>query len=471
MLTRRQALAGLGASVAVAGCSKIAARVRKRAEPVAFDLPAGPTEPSVRLFGRAGFGHRPGDLALYEKDGHDAVVERLLAADQDEDPALTMQIFRLEIFRTNAIDQQEILTENEAMAQLQQAALLRAVYGANPLQERMADFWTNHFCIYGRKGPAKFRKGKDEMEVVRKNALGKFPDMLRTSAHSPAMLGFLDAQANRKGTANENYARELLELHTLGVDGGYTQRDIQEIARCFTGWTIEEAFLRRKGVFKFDPAIHDDGPKEFLGHRIPAGGGVTDGEKVLEIVSTHPSTGRYLAKKLSIYFLGERNPEVEAQISSAFEATGGDIKAMLRPLLRKEALMAGKPILKRPLDLVASSLRAVDATTDGGRPLHGHLAAMGQPLYEWPMPDGFPTDTQSWSGAMLPRWNYAFALGSGAIGGTAVDLKDITAQRLFGALFGRYPKPDEERLVRAMAEKSPAEATALAVASPAYQWR
>lgn len=471
MLTRRQALLGLGATAVVAGCSRIAARVRHRADPAAFALPDAPTEPAVRLYARAGFGHRPGDLQRYHADGHQATVERLLAAQEPEDPALEMQIFRLEVFRTNAMDQQEILTENEAMAQLQQAALLRAVYGANPLLERMADFWTNHFCIYGRKGPAKFRKGKDEMEVVREHALGNFGDMLRASAHSPAMLGFLDAQANRKGTANENYARELLELHTMGVDGGYTQRDIQEIARCFTGWTLEDRFLRRKGTFRFDPDIHDDGPKEVLGHSIPAGGGQRDGDRVLDIVTQHPATGRYLAKKLALYMLGRRHERIETEVAEAFLTSRGDVRSMLRPLLTEEALADAQPILKRPLDLVTSSLRATDATTDGAKPLHNHLVTMGQPLYEWPMPDGYPTDAQTWAGAMLPRWNYAFALGRNEIPGTTVDLKPLDSHTLFAAMFGRKPRPEESPLIAEMARRKPAEAVALTVASPAYQWR
>lgn len=450
-----------------AGCAPIAARVRKRAEPVAFLLPEGPTEPGVRLFGRAGFGHRPGDLAAYARDGHEKTVERLLRADAEEDPALTMQILRREVFRVDAMELRD-LPEREVLRQLQQAALLRAVYGANPLLERMSDFWTNHFCIYGRKGWAAFRKGADETKVVRENALGKFPAMLRASAKSPAMLGFLDAEANRKGNPNENYARELLELHTLGVNGGYTQRDIQEIARCFTGWTLEDRFLRRRGTFLFDPERHDDGEKTVLGHRIPAGGGVRDGERVLEIVAAHPETAKYLAGKLAIQFLGERSPSVEGRVVKAYESSGGDVREMVRPILMSEEFLAGPPILKRPLDLVVSSLRALDATTDGDDALLGQLAAMGQPLYEWPMPDGYPTDTQSWAGAMLPRWNYAFALGAGRIPGTSLSVEGMETETLFGAVLGRRPLDSDRELVTAMRA---GDAVALAVASPAFQWR
>ncbi|MGV3615084.1 MAG: DUF1800 domain-containing protein [Fimbriimonas sp.] len=471
MLTRREALQALGVgavAAGVAGCAPIAARVRKRAERAAFALPKGPTAPAVRLFGRAGFGHRPGDLADYARDGHAKTVERLLRADAKEDPALTMQIMRLEVFRVDAMELRD-LPEHEVLRQLQQAAVLRAVYGANPLQERMSDFWTNHFCIYGRKGWAAFRKGADETAVVRENALGKFPAMLRASARSPAMLGFLDAEVNRKGNPNENYAREILELHTLGVEGGYTQRDIQEVARCFTGWTLEDRFLRRRGTFTFDPDRHD-GEKTVLGKRIPAGGGERDGERVLDILAAHPATAEFLAKKLAMHFLGKRSPEVEGEIAAAYAKTGGDIRAMLRPVLLSEEFATSPPILKRPLDLVVSALRAVDATTDANRPLLAQLAAMGQPLYEWPMPDGYPSDTQTWAGAMLPRWNFAFALGEGKIEGTSVDLGDMDAKTMFGALLGRRPGNDDV-LIEAMRKAKPEEAMALAVASPEFQWR
>jgi uncharacterized protein (DUF1800 family) len=471
VLSRREALGALGAATLAAGCAPIAARVRPKAAASDFALPKTDVDPGVRLFARAGFGHRPGDLKDYAERGHRATVERLLRADEADDPALTMQILRLEVFRTNALDQSDLLTEREAMGQLQRAAILRAVYGPNPLQERLADFWTNHFCIYGRKGQAKFRLGSDTSEVIRKNALGKFPDMLRASAHSPAMLGFLDAEANRKGSPNENYARELLELHTLGVNGGYTQRDIQEIARCFTGWTLEDRFLRRRGTFRFDPDRHDPGAKEVLGHRIPAGGGKEDGDRVLDIVASHPSTARYLAEKLCLAFVGERSSSLEERLAEDYRKTGGEIRTMMRTLLVSDEFRDGPPILKRPLDLVAGALRALDGTTDGGAGIHAHLAAMGQPLYEWPMPDGYPTDTQTWAGAMLPRWNFAFALGAGTIEGTSLSLASLGTPALFGAIFGRQPGKDDGDLLAAMAEKGSAAGVALALAAPANQWR
>jgi uncharacterized protein (DUF1800 family) len=405
------------------------------------------------------------DLAAYARDGHAGTVERLLLAQQPEDPALLAQINRLDVFRMNSAELEDFHRE-EVMRQLQQAALLRAVYGANPLKERMVDFWTNHFNIYGQKELDAFRKGADEDGVIRAEALGSFPEMLRSSARSPAMLGYLDNERNRRGAPNENYARELMELHTLGVDGGYTQRDIQEVARCFTGWTVEDRFLHRKGTFRFDRDRHDEGTKHVLGHTIAAGGGEQDGEQVLDILSRHPSTGQFLAKKLTIYFIGERSAEVEAEVASAYRNYGGSVTAMLRPILNSRQLLEGSPVLKRPLDLVASALRALDASTDAGNAMLAHLSAMGQPAYDWPMPDGYPVKTAAWCGSMLPRWNFAFALAGDRIANTSIATEAPVEDQI-GALYGRRPGPRDRELVAAVREHG----LGMALAAPEYQWR
>jgi uncharacterized protein (DUF1800 family) len=260
---------------------------------------------------------------------------------------------------------------------------------------------------------------------VRRHALGKFPDLLRASAHSPAMLAYLDNQENRRGVPNENYARELMELHTLGVHGGYTQKDVLEVARCFTGWTIENRFLRRRGNFRFDEALHDNGSKKVLGVTIFAGGGQSDATKVLDILATHPATARFIAGKLCRYFLGEENAEWTKKLAAIYNKTGGDIKAMLRPLLLSDTLQEAPPILKRPFDFTVSALRALNADTDGGAPLQEHLTRMGQPLYQWPMPDGYPDRTAAWTGSLLARWNFALSLTGGAIDSTSIDVPTL----------------------------------------------
>jgi uncharacterized protein (DUF1800 family) len=349
----------------------------------------------------------------------------------------------------------------------------------------MADFWTNHFNIYGRKGFSAYRKGKDENDVIRTHALGSFPKMLLASASSPAMLVYLDNNFNRKGVPNENYARELLELHTLGVHGGYTYGDIQNVARCMTGWTTERRFLRPYGRLVFESEHHDDDAKVLLGHKIPSGGGANDRDRVLEILATHPSTARYLSTKLAIHFLGKAEPKIVEAAAQAYLHSGGDIAATLRPILLSPLMMgsaAGDSSVKRPFDFVVSALRATDADIDLKCDVPNHLRAMGQPTYEWPMPDGYPTDLASWTGSLLARWNFAFAVVSGGVAGVQPrisPLKDAfegPLDQFLGTTFLGTPKPgwikgvvasmtkltDGERLIRG---------AALCLCSPSFQWR
>ena len=339
------------------------------------------------------------------------------------------------------------------------------------------EFWTNHFNIYARKGYSAYRKATDETEVIRKNALGKFPDLLKASAHSPAMLAYLDNQVNVRGVANENYARELMELHTLGVHGGYTQQDVAEVARCLTGWGIENRFMRPRGHFRFDPDRHDDGEKTVLGQTIPAGGGENDGALVLEILANHPNTAKFVAKKLCRHFLGDSGPALEDQAAAAYVATGGDVKAMLRPILTSRELVEGAPVAKRPFDFAVSALRCLNARSDCGKPLQRHLDAMGQPLYQWPMPDGYPERTSAWTSSLLSRWNFAIALTSGGIGRTSLDLDEL-AQKTHGGspaakfaslVLCRYDGPAVAPLEKH--GENHAELAALCLSAPEFQWR
>jgi uncharacterized protein (DUF1800 family) len=390
------------------------------------------------------------------------------------------------------------------------AAIIRAVYSPHQLRERMVDFWSNHFNIYARKGNSVFFKPADELETIRKHALGTFPELLRASAHSPAMLQYLDNQVNRrkdgKGAgANENYARELMELHSLGVHGGYTQKDVQEVARCLTGWGIEErnVFQRlvasdRKpmGSFRFDPEKHDKGAKVVLGEPIAPGRGIEDGNQVLEILSMHPMTARYISQKICRYFLGD-GASADAwtpRLSKIYLETKGDIRKMLRPLLLSDDLLNGQPVLKRPFDFSVSALRALNADTDGGKALQLHLAHMGQPLYQWPMPDGYPDRTAAWTGSLLARWNFATALAGASLPGTAVDLpallkaagsKGSQTEKLTALILGRKPDAEEVAPLHATVARhaervrafgtskrdAAAECAALLISSPQFQWR
>ena len=208
----------------------MARRLPKNEPPEDLSLPSGNVDTTVRLLNRAGFGPTPGQVAQVKAMGHEVWLNAQFARSSPEDYRLQAQLMRLDVLRIDGMELRDI-NEDLLVRQLNQAALLRGIYSGDQVYERMVDFWTNHFNIYARKGLAAYRKAMDEKTVVRDHALGKFPHMLRASAHSPAMLAYLDNQFSRKEAPNENYARELMELHTLGVHGGYTQRDVREVAR------------------------------------------------------------------------------------------------------------------------------------------------------------------------------------------------------------------------------------------------
>lgn len=364
----------------------------------------------------------------------------------------------------------------EVLRQLQQHAILRAVYSRYQLQERMVDFWRDHFNVYARKGLCAYYLPQYERDVLRKHALGKFPDLLKATARSPAMLLYLDNYRNRRGVPNENYARELMELHTLGIHGGYTQKDVQEVARCFTGWTVEERFLRPRGSFRFDPSQHDQGEKHVLAQHIPAGGGESDGERVLEILAMHPSTARHLCGKLCLHFMARAPEATVRRLGEVYLSTGGDIGEVLRELLLSEEFLQTPPAFKRPFDFMVSALRALYALTDGNRPLQEHLEKMGQALYQWPLPDGYPHGEEAWKGTLLARWNFAIALCANEIRGTHVDLpalvgKMSATEALLQTVFCLPPDAPSLRPLRERLRGTLTQQAALILASPQFQWR
>lgn len=486
-LSRRE-LIGLGAGTAaigaLGGCERLLRQTAQRGVGSSA-LPKVLISPWVRFLNRATFGPAPGQIAAVEKLGKSAWLERQLDQSEAEPWDLQVRLNRLDVLQLGS-DDLLALPEEYVMRQLQRAAILRAVYSPNQVRERAVDFWTNHFNIYARKGRAAFRKGIDEHKVVRENALGKFKDMLWASAHSPAMLVFLDNQRNDSKAPNENYAREIMELHTLGVHGGYTQKDVQEVARCFTGWSVERRFLRPKGSFRFIEELHDQGEKVVLGHRIPANGGIKDGERVLEILASHPSTAKFIATKLCRYYIGSAPDGLVKSVSKAYETSGGDIKAMLRVVLLSDELLQSEPILKRPFDLVISALRAFSAKTSADGAVIDTLDKMGQPLYQWPMPDGYPIETEAWTGTMMARWNFAFALTHGSLGDTQIDFEALMASNpavrpaeLLASLAPCFASdsPEGKGLIRRLElalmnhEGKAHLAAALCLASPGFQWR
>jgi uncharacterized protein (DUF1800 family) len=483
--SRRNYLKAGAAAVAgamLSGCSPVVRRLTPPALPKSSSFISPPSSRIVHALNRVTFGPTAEDVERAAQMGWAKFVEEQLHPSDDDTPAATWRPRSAELLHLDVGDLFNF-KEREVLAQLQQATILRAVYSKWQLREVMMDFWTNHFNIYARKWPCAHLKVGDDRAVIRPHVLGNFPDLLTASAHSAAMLTYLDNQANKRGIPNENYARELMELHTLGVHGGYTQRDVQEVARCFTGWTVHEK--RRRGQFFFDPDHHDNGEKTVLGVKIPAWRGQQDGERVIEILSEHPSTAKFIARKLCLKFMGDAPDEMVAQLAKVYQQTDGDIREMLRPLLLgliQNSKFKIQNSIKRPFDFIVSALRALAADTDGGKALQEHLTAMGQPLFQWPMPDGFPQKTSAWTGSLLARWNFALALTAGDIKGTQVNLPALAklgsgnaVDSFLTLLFQRNDEslqPLRERLNEHLSNtQSEAQVVALMLASPQFQWK
>jgi len=332
------------------------------------------------------------------------------------------------------------------VTELQRAAVLRARYSERQLYEMVVDFWENHFSIYAQKDADRYMLTSFDRDVIRPFAMGRFRDILGATAQSPAMLFYLDnwqSSVQRKypatkdkpartvGGINENYARELMELHTLGVDGGYTQKDVQEVARCFTGWTVHKP--NEDGLFFFNPAAHDNGEKIVLGQKIPAGGGILDGERVLDILAHHPSTAHFIATKLARRFIGDNPPEsVVNRAAAVFLKTDGSIRETLRSIITSPEFFsrsAYRAKTRSPFEYTVAALRALDAETDGDRPVLDWIARMGQPIFGHVTPDGYADRADQWlsTGALLERFNFANALATNRIKGTRIDASHLLA--------------------------------------------
>lgn len=330
----------------------------------------------------------------------------------------------------------------QVVTELQRAKLLRAVYSERQLNEVLVDFWENHFSIYAGKDADRWMMTSFDRDAVRPFVLGRFRDLLGATAHSPAMLFYLDnwqssllrkypatkdKPERQTGGINENYARELMELHTLGVSGGYTQKDVQEVARCFTGWTIRKP--NEEGIFFFNPQAHDNGEKTVLGRKIASGGGIADAEKVLDILATNPSTAHFISTKLAERFLGDNPPEaVVSQAAQTFLKTDGSIRETVRSIITSPAFSSPamyQTKVKSPFEFAAASLRITGAETDAARPVLDWISKMGQPIFGHVTPDGYPEKSNEWlsTGSLLERFNFATALAQNKIKGTSIDSK------------------------------------------------
>lgn len=485
-------LTGLvAASAVLSGCNPtLFERAAGRPALSAWDaLPAS----DFRSLNRLTFGPRPDERARFAEIGLQNWVEEQLAYESVDDFACDLRLKSFDTLRMKAhelidlsdkilddVDQQLVPTE------LRQATLVRQVYSRRQLYEVMAEFWSDHFNIATIKGDCFYLKTVDDREVIRKHALGSFRDLLWASAHSPAMLTYLDNQVNQKGAPNENYARELMELHSLGVNGGYSQRDVMELARCLTGWTVKEHFFY--GDFTFDDGTHDTGEKLVLRRRIPSAG-QSEAEGVIEVLAQHPSTAQFIATKLARRFLADPSPaEIIERAAKAFLRTKGDIRATLRVILL-DGLSLAEARYRRPVNFVAAALRMLNAETDGGPAVQDYLLRMGQRPFNWPTPDGYPDHDAAWQGNLMPRWQFAFALVRNELENTDLDLpalREVSGAKtlpqavdaLASLLLGSpLPAAQRNEWLAATRAANATEEETLAIliggilASPAFQWR
>jgi uncharacterized protein (DUF1800 family) len=368
------------------------------------------------------------------------------------------------------------------VAELAMAKVMRAIYSERQLQQVMDDFWFNHLNVFAGKGEDRYYLTAYERDVIQPHTLGKFKDLLTASAKSPAMLFYLDnflsadpraaqreaqeryarqmaryrgwgpppvppseqKKKNDRGL-NENYGRELMELHTLGVDGGYTQKDVTEVARCFTGWTIEKP--REHPEFKFDDRLHDPDPKYVLGKKIHAGG-MKDGEEVIDLLVHDPSTARFISTKLARRFVSDTPPPALVdRMARAFTESDGDIKAVMHTMIYSPEFWSRETYrakIKTPFELVVSAARALGTDVDMPQPLVGWVGRIGEPLYQCQPPTGYADKADMWvnTGALLNRLNYSLALAGNRMRGSRTD---VTA--LLGSEASGDPKGALERAV------------------------
>lgn len=519
----------------------------------------------IHVLNRLGYGARPGDIERVKKIGLQKYIDQQLSPASIDDSALDAKVKNLEVLNLSTSElfakypnpgallrqleggrQQQAAAQNaeqmseqdrkerqqklreyyqkydlkpaaQILPQIVSNRILRATYSERQLQEVMTDFWQNHFNVFAGKAAVRWYIPSYERDVLRKNALGNFKDLLVGTAQHPAMLFYLDnfesvspnapqnnrgngngqrlqqmmqngrldpmmrermknrgltdaqidqrinqaknapAQARQKRGINENYARELMELHTLGVDGGYSQADIIEVAKCFTGWTIAdprgyrraaandiqgkdnkaiERLQRMAGVpddidsgeFYFNANWHDNGTKTVLGQKVNEGG-VKDGLKVLDMLVASPQTAKFIARKLAVKFVSDTPSDaLVGRVAEAFHKSNGDIKTTLKALFSDKEFFAPQNYrakIKSPFELAISSIRAVGGDTNGGPAMLAMLNKLGEVPYGYQAPTGYPDTAEDWvnTGALLERLNFAVAVASNRIPGTKVDLK------------------------------------------------
>jgi uncharacterized protein (DUF1800 family) len=445
------------------------------------------------VLNRFAFGPRPGEVERVARSGTERWLEAQLAGPPESPlleaalvphraafvpPAQLVDDWLGSGWEAETRSMQELREETkphfrEHVERLATAELTRDILSQRQLEAVMTDFWANHFNVFASKGFVRLFEGDYLERAIRPHALGRFSELLIATARHPAMLLYLDnaesrraprgtaARGKRRGGLNENYARELLELHTLGVDGGYTQEDVQAVARILTGWSVVR--VNEGGFdFVFRKNAHDRGPKTVLGEQFPRGEDEAEGVRLLEFLARQPATAKHLAHQLCARFVSdEPPPSCISAATTAYLSSEGDIRTVLRAIIKDEsfwapAARAGK--LKTPLELLASAARALDARPDGSLGLSKTMTALGEPLLQERVPTGYPDSEAEWAsgGGMLARMSFASDLGAGQVAGLQVPWeetfspgRDLNAEvtRFGVGLLGLAPDSRTLRLV------------------------
>ncbi len=486
-------------------------------------------EAPIHVLGRAAFGHRPGQVEKVRRTGwkkwlrkqlHPERIDDGAMEERVESPSLGMSLtdilerykqvepgkpidaypplsksLKATIKKYKRVEEEKKRSElrrcierklkGKLERELYDATLLRAVYSKRQLYEVIVNFWRNHLYVGAEKVP--YLMGHYEENVIREHAFGSFEDLLMASAKHPAMLKYLDNAANRAGGVNENYAQELMELHTLGADNYYDEQDVMEVAQLLTGWTCgwhRNGRGERIYGFRFDSGRHASGPVKAIERSLPGNEGIEDGEKLIEYLAHHKGTARFISKKLCRYLVADQPPEaLVRKTARVFQRTDGDLRKVYKAILFSDAFVDVahyKSKFKTPFESVVSALRATDARVKKTKAILDALRLMGEPLYHCDQVTGYEDRARAWldPGVIVYRWDFAIGLVEQRISGVRIPRRlylpwarkpseRATAEAVRKAL---VPGRENERLTRRLSELEHVRGmVGLALGSPAFQ--
>jgi uncharacterized protein (DUF1800 family) len=462
---------------------------------------------ALHALSRLSFGARPGDADRVMAMGVNAWIAQQLHPEAIPDRAVdlrvaqlpTLQLSNVEILKTYYLPLQQArreaksenvdpreLVKNIPMEQrpqrvaeeLQSQRIVRAAESERQLNEVMVDFWMNHFNVFAGKGLDRFLLTSYERDTIRPRIWGRFEDLLMATAKSPAMLFYLDNAQSRAGALNENYAREIMELHTLGVDGGYSQQDVTEMARVLTGWSIGGPRDAQPGTFIFRPRLHDSGEKTVLGICLPPGGGMEEGERMIRILAHQPATARRIATKLCQRLVSDDPPRALVdRVAKRFLDTGGDLRQTVKAVIDSPEFWdasAYRAKIKSPFEYVISAIRAVGAHVEDPMPVARALQQIGEPLYGAQPPTGYSDKAEAWmnTGALINRLNFALALAADRLPGVPTHFAGANAcvDDLAQSLTGGALTEETRRTIAARGEHTGApEVAGMILGSPEFQ--